>query len=176
MTLMTLTKAIASLAATGLLAGCNGMARDPAVVAVANPGSNAPSIQDAGTSPSRAGDEDAAARLSVSFMLAGTGGEVLVSLFADADSWQANEPLRGLSRAADSARIEVTLEDLPPGTYAIKAFHDVNGNGKLDTNLIGVPTEPYGFSNGQAGRFGPPSFEAASFILEGEAHQDIGLT
>lgn len=174
MTLITLTKAIASLAAAGLLAGCNGMARDAAMTA-AGPASDMPAGQGTGTSPSEEGGEDGAATLSVTFMLGETGGDVLVSLFADPASWEANEPLRGIKRSADSARIDITVDGLAAGTYAIKAFHDINGNGALDTNLIGIPTEPYGFSNGQAGRFGPPSFEAASFELDGDGHQDIAL-
>jgi uncharacterized protein (DUF2141 family) len=35
----------------------------------------------------------------------------------------------------------------------------VNDNGKLDKNFIGIPKEPYGFSNDKAGSFGPPDFE-----------------
>jgi len=36
---------------------------------------------------------------------------------------------------------------LPEGLYAIRSFADENGNGKLDTNLIGLPVERYGFAN-----------------------------
>ncbi|MGJ7582834.1 DUF2141 domain-containing protein [Variovorax sp. RHLX14] len=57
---------------------------------------------------------------------------------------------------------------LPPGRYAVKSFADENGNGKLDTNLVGLPTERYGFSNDAKGRMGPPSFEQASFMLEAD--------
>ncbi|WP_263078957.1 DUF2141 domain-containing protein [Endozoicomonas sp. Mp262] len=34
-----------------------------------------------------------------------------------------------------------------PGNYAISIFHDENNNGVLDKNLLGIPTEGYGFSN-----------------------------
>lgn len=57
----------------------------------------------------------------------------------------------------------ITFADIPAGDHAIKAFHDVNDNGKLDTNWMGIPTEPYGFSNNAMGTFGPPSFQQASF-------------
>ena len=43
-------------------------------------------------------------------------------------------------------------------------FHDRNGNGKLDRGFIGLPTAPYGFFN-DAGRRGPPSFEAARILV-----------
>ena len=36
-------------------------------------------------------------------------------------------------------------------------------NSILDTNWMGIPKEPYGFSNDAMGTFGPPSFQQASF-------------
>jgi uncharacterized protein (DUF2141 family) len=40
-------------------------------------------------------------------------------------------------------------------------------NGKLDTNMLGIPTEGYGFSNDVTGLFGAPAFSAASFAYDG---------
>jgi uncharacterized protein (DUF2141 family) len=57
------------------------------------------------------------------------------------------------------------FEDMPYGTYSIKAFHDENGNNRLDTNVLGKPTERYGFSNNARGCYGPPSFSATAFTL-----------
>ena len=50
----------------------------------------------------------------------------------------------------------------PRGQYAANAFHDENDNGELDTNLIGIPTEGYGFTNDPRTTFGPPDFEDAA--------------
>jgi uncharacterized protein (DUF2141 family) len=61
-----------------------------------------------------------------------------------------------------------SFDDLPPGRYAIKLYHDANGNGELDTNMMGLPTEAYGFS-GEGGSMGPPPFEKAAFeVVAGE--------
>ncbi|MCG8307820.1 MAG: DUF2141 domain-containing protein [Cytophagales bacterium] len=57
---------------------------------------------------------------------------------------------------------------LPNGKYAISIFHDVNNNRKLNTNFMGIPREPYGFSNNPKTTFGPPDFEKASFVLDGD--------
>jgi uncharacterized protein (DUF2141 family) len=57
------------------------------------------------------------------------------------------------------------FEDMPYGTYSIKAFHDENGNNQLDTNLLGKPTERYGFSNNARGCYGPPPFSATAITL-----------
>jgi uncharacterized protein (DUF2141 family) len=44
-------------------------------------------------------------------------------------------------------------------------MHDVNKNGELDKNALGIPKEGFGFSNDAAGTFGPPGFDKAKFIL-----------
>jgi uncharacterized protein (DUF2141 family) len=59
------------------------------------------------------------------------------------------------------------FEDIPPGTYALAVIHDENMNGRLDTNVLRIPTEGYGFSNDARAWFGAPSFSAASFQYDG---------
>jgi uncharacterized protein (DUF2141 family) len=59
----------------------------------------------------------------------------------------------------------VVFSNLDPGHYAAIVFHDENGNGKLDKNFMGVPTEPYGFSNNVQRFLGPPSFATAAMSL-----------
>ena len=74
----------------------------------------------------------------------------------------------GYRTAAASIRDKKAVwvfEDMPYGKYGIKAFHDENGNNRLDTNLVGKPTERYGFSNNADGRYGPPPFSATAFTL-----------
>jgi hypothetical protein len=41
---------------------------------------------------------------------------------------------------------------LAPGRYALRVFADENGNGKLDSNLMGLPIERYGFSKRRQGQ------------------------
>lgn len=62
--------------------------------------------------------------------------------------------------------LHITLSELPAGTYAISCFHDVNGNGKMDKNFLGIPTEPYGFSNNARPTFRAPSWEEAKFYWQ----------
>lgn len=47
----------------------------------------------------------------------------------------------------------------------MSAYHDLDANGQLNNNLMGLPSEPYGFANNARGSFGPPSFQAASVAL-----------
>src|SRR5438477_573737 len=52
----------------------------------------------------------------------------------------------------------VTIPDVPPGRYAAIAYYDANGNGKADTNFIGMPLEKVGFSNDVVVHFSRPNF------------------
>ena len=45
------------------------------------------------------------------------------------------------------------FDNLPPGTYAVGAYHDENNNDHMDTDFLGLPSEGYALSNGvRAGR------------------------
>lgn len=67
------------------------------------------------------------------------------------------------------------FKDLVPGTYAVMISHDENGNGKLDSNFLGMPTEGYGFSNNpQVMR--KPTWEEARFELAADPKSiDVAL-
>lgn len=106
----------------------------------------------------------ASARPSIKISVAGVanGEGYLMAALYDKAGWRGS--------ALDRARIEarkgtttLSLEAPAPGTYGVKLFHDTNGNGKLDTNLVGLPVEPVGFSNDAPLRFGPPDFDDAAF-------------
>ena len=58
------------------------------------------------------------------------------------------------------------LFDVPSGQYAIRYYHDENTNGKMETNMVGKPTEGYGFSNNVTGKFGPPPFKKWLFDVK----------
>jgi len=62
----------------------------------------------------------------------------------------------------------VTIKEVPAGTWAVLAYQDDNANGQLDRNLIGIPSENYGFSRDARGRFGPPSFDDAAIAVKDE--------
>lgn len=61
-----------------------------------------------------------------------------------------------------------SITNLKPGKYAVRYYHDENQNGKMETNLVGKPTEGYGFSNNVIGKFGPPAFEKWLFEITGD--------
>lgn len=69
---------------------------------------------------------------------------------------------------AKAGETVVTVDGVPPGSWAVLSYQDENDNGKLDRNVLGIPKEPYAFSRDARGRFGPPSFEDAAFELRDE--------
>jgi len=104
-------------------------------------------------------------------------GVVQVLLFT-ADSGYPTKFDRAAHRA--TAKIEhghatVALIGVPKGTYAANIWHDADGDGKLGTNIIGMPKEGVGASNNAKGFMGPPSFEKASFTVEADVKQTIEM-
>jgi uncharacterized protein (DUF2141 family) len=77
--------------------------------------------------------------------------------------------LRAASVAIKDGRAIAVFERVPYGSYAVQAYEDRNGNRKLDRNFFGIPSEPYGFSNGARNAMGPPKFADAAFTLAAPA-------
>ena len=102
-------------------------------------------------------------------------GAVQVQVLAGQAQFEGEGAVAQFLEQAVEGALTITAEDLAPGEYAIRIMHDVNGNDKLDANFVGMPTEPYAFSNNARGMFGPATWEDARFALEGEVTQVISL-
>lgn len=99
----------------------------------------------------------------------------MIAVFDHADHFLSKE-IMSEGRLIESNSIEFSFKGLGKGIYAVSIYQDENSNGKLDTNLLGIPTEPYAFSNNATGVFGPPSFEQCQFeILGGSQEIHISL-
>ncbi len=103
-------------------------------------------------------------------------GFVMLALF-DSDSAfdDGGKPVDAVKLAVDGDLVSARFADLATGRYAVKLYHDANGNGEMDTNMLGLPVEGYGFSN-DAGRFGPPPFADAAFDVTADANNRISIT
>lgn len=91
-------------------------------------------------------------------------GHVRLALFRPSDVWM-KEPLLTETIPARKGAVSVKLQAPASGIYAITVFHDTDGDGKLRTNVFGIPREGFGFSNNAMGIFGPPGFKEASFAV-----------
>ena len=102
-------------------------------------------------------------------------GSVAGALFTSATSWmKPHQAVQGqFVPAADKAIL--LFRGLPPGRYAVSVYHDENGNAKLDTNPVGMPTERYGFSRDAQGRMGPPAFDDAVLDVQADTTVTVQL-
>lgn len=93
-------------------------------------------------------------------------GQIMVAVYDAAQSFMDEKRMfRSLIVPVDSGPVASVSLGLPPGTYAVSLFHDVNADRQLNTNFAGIPKEPYGFSNNPKSTFGPPDYTEAVFRL-----------
>lgn len=108
--------------------------------------------------------------------LKSNNGDVKVSLLNSEESFLAKPkelkkmggPFRRAIAAIKDKKAEAVFEDVPFGEYAIKLFHDENGNGRMDKNFVGMPKEDRAVSNNARGKTGPPKYEDAKFEFNKE--------
>lgn len=94
------------------------------------------------------------------------GGMLHIAVCPSAEAYKTETGCATRSVKADAKIVSCTFYDLSPGTYAVKVFHDVNGDGVLDKSWVGWPKEPYGFSNDAPVNMGPPSFRSAAITVK----------
>ena len=93
-------------------------------------------------------------------------GHILIGLFNKAKGYpDIGKEYKGITIKVTKKSISHTFVDVPPGDYAIAAVHDINKNGTVDYNFIGMPQEMYAFS-GNSGCIGKPPFKKAKFKLK----------
>jgi uncharacterized protein (DUF2141 family) len=106
-------------------------------------------------------------------------GEIRVALFQNAEGFpsDASKALRTQPAQIDPQTLsaKVSFAGIPQGVYAVSVFHDENGNGKLDKNLVGIPKEAYGASNNPPKKMRAPTFDEAKFSLNSQQSLEIQL-
>ena len=97
-------------------------------------------------------------------------GQVRIALERSAEDFDKGsiDSPKYLSRVvkAEGETVTASFSDIPYGTYAIKTFQDLDGDGKLKSGFMGAPDEPWGFSNDATGFMGPAEFGDAKFELK----------
>jgi len=93
-----------------------------------------------------------------------TTGQMLIGVFNSSQSFLDSAVVSIISPVGSDGSTNDNLS-LSPGTYAVAVTYDVNGNEQMDRGALGLPAEPYGFSNNARGLLGPPSFAKSAFRL-----------
>lgn len=93
-------------------------------------------------------------------------GSVKVAVFnTDKNFLEKDSAIRNYSLNVDSSSKKIVIDDLPKGVYAIAIYHDVNSDDVCNLNFIGIPKEPYGFSNNFRPKFSAPKFADCKISL-----------
>jgi len=101
-------------------------------------------------------------------------GRILVALYNSEESYMEENYKTGEVLVKDH-KAKLIFNSLKKGKYAFSFFHDLNDNNKLDTNFLGIPKEPYGFSNNKKGRFGPPKFNEVALEIDENSYYEIAI-
>lgn len=98
-------------------------------------------------------------------------GQIMLSL-NDANGNQVEGFILPITKTGE---LTYVIKNVKSGSYTAAAFHDKNKDEKLNTNMVGLPTEAYGFSNNARGTFGPPSLKDQLFEVKGSTTMKITL-
>jgi len=93
--------------------------------------------------------------------------QIVASVYSSKKTWLKDPVLTEVAvLSTDTADGTATINvSLPPGDYAFHIYHDLDMNGEMKTNFIGIPKEPTGVSNNAKGKFGPPKFKDAMITV-----------
>lgn len=96
------------------------------------------------------------------------GGQVRAALFQGQGAFNKDKRQDGVIGAPVNGQASMVFKGVENGHYGIAVFQDLNGNGTLDKNLLGIPTEPYGFSRNPQIGMRAPTYDKISFQHEGQ--------
>jgi uncharacterized protein (DUF2141 family) len=102
-------------------------------------------------------------------------GKIYVAVYREGEEFPSdNTIVKKLIIESPNTNSQCQFEGVPFGSYAVAVYQDVNGNGKLDKGMFGIPEEPFAFSNNFRPRFGGPSFEKCKFDFK-ENNQAVSI-
>jgi len=103
-------------------------------------------------------------------------GSLFIAIFRATDDFPVfGKQFKGIIKEVEGKSQNYNFDDLPEGEYAVAIYQDENRNKILDKNLLGIPTEIYGFSNNARSTFSAPSFQEAKFKLNKDLQQTVFL-
>ena len=105
-------------------------------------------------------------------------GQICYSLFDRSKGFpdSSDDTLQAKCVSIQERSPRLTIENLHLGTYAVAFFHDVNEDGELNRNFLGIPQEGFGFSRNPEIQTSPPSFgESAVFVTGAETNLQVQM-
>ena len=103
-------------------------------------------------------------------------GYIRIGVFNSEEKFlKRNSTFKNYIIAVESNTETIVIDDLPKGEYEFILYHDKNSDGKMNRKLIGIPKEPFGFSNNVRPKLAKPTFEECKFVLEDNLELKIKL-
>jgi len=93
--------------------------------------------------------------------LRNNNGNLLYELFDNK-----NKSLKVGTEFISNNKCVIVIENVKPAKYGFNYIHDENKNKKLDTKMMIIPKEGYGYSNNPDAKFGPPDFKKWIFEVK----------
>ena len=92
-------------------------------------------------------------------------GHLMLAAYGDAETF-GKKPLQALRVAAGDATMSIQWCGLTGSAVALMLFQDLDSDGKMGRNAVGIPSEPWG-SSGTPGMFGP-TWDTGKVALDGK--------
>lgn len=103
-------------------------------------------------------------------------GDIQLGIFNKEDTFlKPGKEYRRYTQSVTSDSVVITLKAMKKDSYAISIYHDLNSDYTCNLNFLGIPTEPYGFSNNYKPIFSKPSFSNCRFNMRSDRAITIKL-
>lgn len=102
-------------------------------------------------------------------------GVIRIALYNGVDAYRAREAAKTLVVQSEKGEVNCSFDSVPIGKYILAAYHDENGDAKLNTGTFGIPKEGYVFSNNAKAVMGPPNSEEMLFEIKEEKVSVLSL-
>jgi len=99
--------------------------------------------------------------------LRNSDGEIFLSLYSGKNGFPNDPDVAVVNRHQDivDQKCLIEIDNLPYGEYAVSLLHDENRDGKMDSSMLGIPKEGFGFSGNPKTKMGPPDYDDVRFLL-----------
>lgn len=104
--------------------------------------------------------------LNVQGIQVSKGSEISAGIFKKENFPKVGKQSIGKDVEVSSSQMQIIFENVPPGTYGMVAFQDINRDKLLKLNFMGFPKEPIGFSREAKIKLGPPDFDDAKVEIQ----------
>ena len=81
-----------------------------------------------------------------------------------------NDQLKEYRIKPKNGKFSAKITNQNYGEFGMAIYQDVDGDGKITKNLIGIPKEPYAFSNNYKPTIKAPSFNDCKFTYSAKSN------